>query len=315
MSVAVLGAGGWGTALAALLGRQFPVRLWARREALARGLQRERENRAYLPGVLLPSGVEVTANLEEALSADIALLALPSVGILPMLRQLPLDLGIVLCAKGLGAGGERLSSLAAELGFARVAVLSGPNHAEEIGRLLPAATVIASQDAAFAQLLQRRFKAPTLRIYTSADVVGVELGGVLKNVVAVAAGLCDGLKLGDNARASLITRGLREMHDYALSQGAREATLYGLSGLGDLVATATSLHSRNRAAGEALARGQALPSAGVVEGLRTAQLLSEWARQSERELPIVQAVNAVATGQLAPAAALSSLMEREPRAE
>lgn len=315
--VVILGAGGWGTALAAMLGHTRPVRLWARREEVAQELQTQRENRRYLPGVTLPPQVEVTGNLTAALQgAGHALLVLPSVGIPALLDTLPRGLGLLLCAKGLGPGGERLSTLAAQRGFGRVAVLSGPNHAEEVGHSQPAATVIASADSAFAHTLQAELMTPSLRVYTSTDLAGVELGGVLKNVVAIAAGLGDGLSLGDNARAAVITRGLREMRGYLLSQGGQESTLYGLSGLGDLVATATSVHSRNRAAGEALARGHN-PEAGgkVVEGLRTARLLSRWAEQHNQELPLVQMVAAVAAGAVAPRQALSSLMLRQPRAE
>ena len=317
MKLAVLGAGGWGTALAVALAPQHQVTLWARREELAAELRTSRVNAAYLPGVTLPPAVQVTDDLDRAIGgADFALLVVPSVGMGELLERLPGHLGVVLCAKGLAPGGTRLSELARESGFSRVAVLSGPNHAEEIGLGLPAATVVASADAAFAAQVQAQVMSASLRVYTSRDVPGVELGGVLKNVVAIAAGLGDGLHLGDNARASLITRGLREMARYLASQGANEGTVYGLSGLGDLVATATSRHSRNRAAGEALSRGET-PEAGgkVVEGLRTARLLSAWAQRSGADLPIVQAVAAVAAGQLAPLSALDALMRREARAE
>jgi len=314
----VLGAGGWGTALARSLALVHPnVTLWARREVLAEELRRSRVNTAYLPGVVLPESVNITSDLSAAVAgADFALLVVPSVGMSDLLRALPSSLGVVLCAKGLAPGGQRLSELAAALGFGRVAVLSGPNHAEEIGLGLPAATVVASADAEFARTVQLHLMTPNLRVYTSADVAGVELGGVLKNVVAVAAGLGDGLELGDNARASVITRGLREMARYLATQGAQEDTVYGLSGLGDLVATATSRHSRNRAAGEALARGVSSEQGGkVVEGLRTARLLSAWAEASGAELPIVQAVAAVSEGRLSPQQALALLMQREARAE
>uniref|UniRef100_UPI0025D74315 NAD(P)H-dependent glycerol-3-phosphate dehydrogenase n=1 Tax=Deinococcus sp. TaxID=47478 RepID=UPI0025D74315 len=318
MNLAVLGAGGWGTALAvSLAGHQAGVKLWARREDLAAELRRGRVNTAYLPGVPLPENIEITSDLTRALDgAGAALLAVPSVGMQALLSALPRDLAVVLCAKGLAPGGERLSVLASSLGFSRLAVLSGPNHAEEIGRGLPAATVVASQDAELARAVQDALMTPSLRVYTSSDVPGVELGGVLKNVVAVAAGLGDGLRLGDNARASVMTRGLREMARYLASQGAAPDTVYGLSGLGDLVATATSRHSRNRAAGEALARGE--PTAQgekVVEGLRTAGLLAAWAQAQGFELPIVQGVAAVASGQLTAQAALSALMSRGARPE
>lgn len=314
----VLGAGGWGTALAvgaARAGRD--VTLWARRPALVAELQQTRVNAAYLPGVALPEALRFTADLEEAVRrASFALVVVPSVGVPDLLAGLPRELGVVLCAKGLAPDGGQLTALARELGFARVAVLSGPNHAEEIGRGLPAATVVGSADAELALAVQSALMSPALRVYTSADETGVELGGVLKNVMALAAGLVDGLELGDNAKAALITRGLREMRRYLLALGAQEDTVYGLSGLGDLVATATSRHSRNRAAGEAMARGHS-PEAGgqVVEGLRTAGLLDAWATAHGHDLPIVRAVARVASGEWTPGVGVARLMERDAKAE
>lgn len=314
----VLGAGGWGTALAvgaARAGRD--VTLWARRPALVAELQQTRVNAAYLPGVALPEALRFTADLEEAVCrASFALVVVPSVGVPDLLAGLPRELGVVLCAKGLAPDGGQLTALARELGFARVAVLSGPNHAEEIGRGLPAATVVGSADAELALAVQSALMSPALRVYTSADETGVELGGVLKNVMALAAGLVDGLELGDNAKAALITRGLREMRRYLLALGAQEDTVYGLSGLGDLVATATSRHSRNRAAGEAMARGHS-PEAGgqVVEGLRTAGLLDAWATAHGHDLPIVRAVARVASGEWTPGVGVARLMERDAKAE
>lgn len=315
--VLVLGAGGWGTALAVMLAaHERDVTLWARRKDFARELADRRENAAYLPGVRLPDGVRVTADLSVAESFDWALVVVPSAGVEDLLRALPRRLGVVLCAKGLAGGGRRLSELARDLGFARVAVLSGPNHAEEVGRLLPAASVVASPDERFALAVQRAVLTPTLRVYTSPDLVGVELGGVLKNVMALAAGMVDGLGLGDNAKASLMTRGLREMGRYLSSQGAQEDTVYGLSGLGDLMATATSQHSRNRAAGERIARGQDPGQGGkAVEGLRTAQLLSDWAQAHGHDLPIVRAVRRVVAGEWTPGEGLASLMGREAKPE
>ncbi|WP_231557322.1 NAD(P)H-dependent glycerol-3-phosphate dehydrogenase [Deinococcus sp. YIM 77859] len=318
LNVPVLGAGGWGTALAVAAVRAGQqATLWARRADFAAQLARERENREYLPGVELPSGVKVTSTLREAvMGADFALVVVPSVGVPDLLAQLPRTLGVVLCAKGLAPDGGRLTDLARALGFTRIAILSGPNHAEEIGRGLPAATVVASADAALARGVQAALLSPTLRVYTSGDEVGVELGGVLKNVIALAAGMVDGLHLGDNAKASLMTRGLREMRRYLVSQGAHEDTVYGLSGLGDLVATATSRHSRNRAAGEAIARGQNPAQGGkVVEGLRTAGLLDAWATAHGHDLPIVRAVARVASGEWTPEEGIASLMERDAKAE
>lgn len=314
----ILGAGGWGTALAVNAARTGqPVTLWARRPEVASRLAEVRENREYLPGILLPDSVHLTSDLAEAVQdAEWALVVVPSVGVPDLLAQLPRSLGVVLCAKGLAPDGGRLTDLARSLGFARVAVLSGPNHAEEVGRGLPAATVVASTDDSLALAAQTALMTPSLRVYTSTDEVGVELGGVLKNVIALAAGLGDGLQLGDNAKATLITRGLREMGRYLLSQGAQEETVYGLSGLGDLVATATSPHSRNRAAGEAIARGQNPAQGGkVVEGLRTAGLLDAWATAHGHDLPIVRAVARVAAGDWTPALGLRHLMERDAKAE
>ena len=321
MSVLVLGAGGWGTALAVLTARRrpvtsHPVTLWARRPDFAAELQVGRENRAYLPGVTFPEGLSVTDNLSVADAYSWALVATPAAGVEDLLAQLPPDLGLVLCAKGLAGGGARLSAVAQARGFARVAVLSGPNHAEEVARGLPAATVVASGDAGFAGEVQAALVAPSLRVYSSPDLTGVELGGVLKNVIALAAGMVDGLELGDNAKAALITRGLAETRRYLVSQGAHEDTVFGLSGLGDLVATATSPHSRNRAAGEAIARGQDPRQGGqVVEGLRTAALLDRWAEAHGEELPIVRAVARVVAGSWTPERGLAFLMERDLKPE
>lgn len=314
MKVAVLGAGGFGTALARSALPGGPVTLWARRSEFAARLVQERENRDYLPGVPLPPELEVTADLGAALAgAAFALVVVPSRGVEALLAELPRELPLVLCAKGLSTSGERLSVAAARLGFARVAVLSGPNHAEEIGRALPAASVVASADAALAATVQARLGGAALRLYTSPDLAGAELGGVLKNVIALAAGMCDGLGLGDNAKAALLTRGLREMGRYLAAQGAAPETVYGLSGLGDLMATAGSPHSRNRAAGESIVRGEA--PRGTVEGMRSAELLAAWAQEHGVELPITGAVQAVIAGRLAPLEAALEMMGRPPRAE
>lgn len=313
----VLGAGGWGTALAVSAAGRGPVTLWARRPEVAAELARVRVNGAYLPGVTLPAAVHVTADLGAAVAgAAFALVVVPSVGVPELLAGLPRDLGVVLCAKGLAPDGGALTALARGLGFTRVAVLSGPNHAEEIGRGLPAATVVASRDEALARAVQAALMTPALRVYTSRDETGVELGGVLKNVMALAAGLVDGLGLGDNAKAAIITRGLREMRRYLVALGAQEDTVYGLSGLGDLVATATSVHSRNRAAGEAIARGVDPAQGGkVVEGLRTAGLLDAWASAHGHDLPIVRAVARVASGEWSVERGITSLMDRGAKAE
>lgn len=316
--VTVLGAGGWGTALALAACRAGGESLlWARRPEFAAQLVHTRVNTEYLPGIVLPETVTVTSDLGAATTAaDWVLVVVPSVGVPELLQQLPRHLGLVLCAKGLAPDGSQLSALAARMGFERVAVLSGPNHAEEIGLGLPAATVVASRDQLLTQAVQGALMSSTLRVYTSEDVTGVELGGVLKNVMALAAGMSDGLELGDNAKASLLTRGLLEMNRYLAALGAEEDTVYGLSGLGDLIATATSQHSRNRAAGEAIARGASPQQGGkVVEGLRTAGLLDAWATAHGHDLPIVRAVSRVCAGEWSPKEGVERLMERGAKAE
>ncbi|QFP77958.1 NAD(P)H-dependent glycerol-3-phosphate dehydrogenase [Deinococcus sp. AJ005] len=317
-ALSILGAGGWGTALAVGAARRGQdVILWARRPELVAELTQTRMNTDYLPGVPLPEALRFTSDLAEAVDgADFALVVVPSVGVPELLEGLPRKLGVVLCAKGLAPDGGQLSTLARQMGFTRVAVLSGPNLASEIGRGLPAATVVASSDQALALAVQSALMSPALRVYTSSDEVGVELGGVLKNVMALAAGLVDGLELGDNAKSALITRGLREMRRYLLALGAQEDTVYGLSGLGDLFATATSPLSRNRSAGEAIARGQQPGHGGqVVEGLRTAGLLDAWATAHGHDLPIVRAVARVASGAWTLETGITSLMERDAKAE
>lgn len=321
--LAILGAGGWGTALAlAAIRAGQHVKLWARRAEFAQELRQHGENRRYLPNVPLPPQPQllISSQIAEVLTgASMVFVVVPSVGVPEILADLSSDykrVPLVLCAKGLASDGQPLSEWASSWHFDKVAVLSGPNHAEEIGRGLPAATVVASQDEQHALTVQGLLTSPSFRLYTSRDVIGVELGGVLKNVMAVAAGMSDGLQLGDNAKASLLTRGLREMSCYLDTLGALPETVYGLSGLGDLLTTATSKHSRNRAAGEAIARGNNPEQGGkVVEGLRTARLLHDWALAEGHDLPIVAAVAKVVSNECSPEDALADLMSRHPRAE
>ena len=325
MKVAVLGAGAWGTALAVVLASKgVPVGLWARRKELAEAMLAARENRDYLPGVALPPYIQPTADAAEALEgAAFAVVAVPSKALRGVLADLPAAPAYVSATKGLVAEGgalRRVSEVIREVtGARRVAVLSGPNHAEEVARFLPAATVVASSDEGFAREVQAAFTTPWFRVYTSRDLVGVELGGALKNVIALAAGMVDGLRLGDNARAALITRGLREIVRFGVAQGAREQTFYGLSGVGDLIATATSLHSRNRGAGERLVRGLTLEALErerqVVGGVYTVRALYDWSRARGVELPITEAVYRVVYEKEDPIRALSALMGRELKPE
>ncbi|WP_038049153.1 NAD(P)H-dependent glycerol-3-phosphate dehydrogenase [Thermus caliditerrae] len=322
MKVAILGAGAWGTALGVLLAsRGVPTALLARRKEQAEALRAMRENRDYLPGVALPAYLYPTADPEEALEgAELAVVALPSKALEETLKVLPLAPWYLSATKGLFFREEELwtaSQVIAALTGRPVAALSGPNHAEEVARFLPTASVAAGP-LELAKRVQELFSGPTFRVYTSPDLRGVELGGALKNVLALAAGMVDGLRLGDNAKAALLTRGLREMVRFGTALGGEEATFYGLSGLGDLLATAYSLHSRNRGAGERLVRGEALErleDRGVVEGLYAVKALMAWKEKAGVELPIAEAVYRVAYEGLDPLKALSALMAREPKPE
>lgn len=322
MKVAVLGAGAWGTALGVLLASKgVPTALWARRKEFAEDLRARRENKDYLPGVALPAYLYPTADPEEALEgAELAVVALPSKALEETLRGLPLAPWYLSATKGLFFQEGRLrtpSEVVEDLAGRPVAVLSGPNHAEEVARFLPTASVAAGP-LELAKWVQELFSGPTFRVYTSRDRRGVELGGALKNILALAAGMVDGLRLGDNAKAALLTRGLREMVRFGTALGGEEATFYGLSGLGDLLATAYSFHSRNRGAGERLVRGEALErleDRGVVEGLYAVKALMAWREKEGLELPIAEAVYGVVYGGLDPLKALSSLMAREPKGE
>ncbi|WP_114313912.1 NAD(P)H-dependent glycerol-3-phosphate dehydrogenase [Thermus caldifontis] len=321
MKVAILGAGAWGTALGVLLaGKGVPTALWARRKEQAEALRATRENRDYLPGVALPAYLYPTADPEEALEgAELAVVALPSKA-LEEIGALPRAPWYLSATKGLffKEGGLYTPSEVVEALTGRpVAVLSGPNHAEEVARFLPTASVAAGP-LGLAKRVQELFSGPTFRVYTGQDRRGVELGGALKNVLALAAGMVDGLRLGDNAKAALLTRGLREMVRFGTALGGEEATFYGLSGLGDLLATAYSLHSRNRGAGERLVRGEALErleDRGVVEGLYAVKAVMAWRERTGLELPIAEAVYGVVYGGLDPLKALSALMAREPKGE
>jgi len=319
LKVAVLGAGAWGTALSVVLGvKGVPVGLWTRDAERAQQMRERREN-PRLPGAVLPPYVQPTADPEEALKgAAFAVVALPSRALAGVLKALPPAPAYVSGTKGLFFEEGRLlrpsEVIARVTGATRIAALTGPNHAEEVGRLLPAAAVVASPDAAFAAEVQAAFTGPVFRVYTRRDLLGAELGGALKNVVALAAGMVDGLGLGDNAKAALITRGLAEMVRFGTALGAETATFYGLAGLGDLVATATSRHSRNRWAGERIVRGEPIEGR-TVEGLPTAKALLAWSREAGVELPITEAVYRVAFLKEDPASVLTELMQRVPKEE
>lgn len=327
-AVAVIGAGSWGTALAVQLGRNgMAVRLWARDPTSALAIEGARENRLYLPGVLLPEGVLVTADHAEALDGSgLVILAVPSHFLRnvlrPMAAAVPRGAVLLSAAKGFEPSSAlRMSEVLGQVvpGCA-AAVLSGPSFAREVAAGLPTALVVASTDAGVARGLQARLSAPAFRLYTNRDVVGVETGGALKNVMAIATGLSDGLGLGENARAALITRGLAETGRLALALGGQPATLAGLAGLGDLVLTCTGSQSRNQRIGLAIATGQTLAQAEastpmVAEGVRTVASALMLAGRAAVSMPICDEVSAVLFGAKPVKEALASLLAREPRPE
>jgi glycerol-3-phosphate dehydrogenase (NAD(P)+) len=329
MKIAVLGAGAWGTALAAAAAAAgHDTRLWARDAAQAAAIQATHANTRYLPEVALPLALQATADLPAALAhgaADDGLLviAAPMAGLRGLLQALPAAAPALWLCKGFEAGTGLLGhEIARTLRPGQpCGVLSGPSFALEVARGLPTALVAASRDAELAARAVQAFHGGALRVYTSTDIVGVEVGGALKNVLAIATGIVDGLPgAGLNARAALITRGLAEMTRLGLALGARADTFMGLSGLGDLVLTATGSLSRNRAVGLALAAGRSLPEAlaelgHVAEGVPTAAVALARAQALGVEMPITAAVVAVLEGRLAPAQAVALLMAREARAE
>lgn len=328
--VAVLGAGSWGTALADALRRNgHTTVVWGRSEETARQIREERRNERYLAGVRLARGLEATTELAEALEgAEVVVCVVPSHVLREVMERTAPHLGeplLVSATKGIEiATGLRMSEvLAATVGseLARGAVvLSGPSFADELARRLPTAVVAASRDPDAARRAQALFQNDHFRLYTQHDVIGTELGGALKNVIALAAGMSDGLSLGDNARAALITRGLAEMARLAVRLGAREATLAGLAGIGDLVLTCTGDLSRNRRTGLEIGAGRSPEEAvegmgSVVEGFRTARAARDLAVRHRVEMPIVEAVYSILYERLAPREALAALMAREPKPE
>jgi glycerol-3-phosphate dehydrogenase (NAD(P)+) len=329
--VAVLNAGGWGTALAVVLARAgHAVRLWARRPEQAAALAAARVNEAYLPGVSLPDAVLPTNDLGAAVAGCAAVVVVPISAALQELARrvsplLPDDALVVHGTKGLERESLLRLSQVVERELrpshqGRVAVLSGPTHAEEVGRGIPAAAVVASPDSASSAALQGILSGPSFRVYTNPDVVGVELCGALKNVVALATGIGDGLGGGDNARAALITRSLAEISRLVVEAGGRAETVAGLAGVGDLVATCTSRHSRNRRAGEQIGRGVPLDrvlaeSPQVVEGVPATRAALALARRYGVTMPIVEQAHAVLFEGRDPRDAMFELMARDPTAE
>lgn len=304
-TVAVIGSGSWGTALAIQLKRAGNnVILWSFKEEEAAAILSERENKEFLPGIKLDSDIVITSKDEDVTWADMIVFSTPSKFVRNMAKRFAPFVKenqiVVNVAKGLEKGSLlRLSQvIKEEIPQCRVAVLSGPSHAEEVGRNMATAIVAASEDASVAEEVQNTFMTPMFRVYTNSDIVGVELGGALKNLIALAAGISDGCGFGDNTKAALMTRGLHEISRLGVAMGAKRETFAGLAGVGDLIVTCTSMHSRNRRAGILLGQGKTLKEAldevhMVVEGVSNAKAAYELSKKLNINMPITHEINTV----------------------
>jgi glycerol-3-phosphate dehydrogenase (NAD(P)+) len=326
MKIGVIGGGAWGTALAALAAEQGETLLWARNTDVVAMINRDHANAPYLPDVTLPHSLKATGVLADLRDCSALVLAVPAQTLRAFAQQigsaLPGHMPLVIAAKGIEAATGLLPAevIAQVLPHRPLAILTGPNFAAEVARGLPAAATLACSDAALGERLMQRLGRPTFRPYLSDDVTGAQIGGAVKNVLAIACGIVIGRKLGDNARAALITRGLAEMTRLGLAMGAKRETLMGLSGLGDLVLTCSGPQSRNLSVGVALGEGRTLEEimAGrrtVAEGVHTAPALQILARNLEVELPICAAVDAILHRGASIDDVLSALLARPFRAE
>jgi len=325
---AVIGSGGWGTALSIIWSQQGRnVLLWGRDSARVEQLKKMRENSAHLPGVKLPEGIGLTSDLKACADADLIVFVTRSTALRDTAVQLKnvkikRDAALLSCVKGIEHGsGKRMSEILMEIFPDHpIAVLSGPNLAAEVARALPTATVLACRQPEIAADLQRFLSTPRFRIYTGEEIAGVELGGALKNVFAIAAGAGDGLGLGDNSKAALVTRALAEMVRLGTKMGGELRTFYGLSGAGDLIATCFSRRSRNRRVGEHLGHGLSIDEitatmGTVAEGIPTAKSAYECARRLEVDTPIIDQVYSLIYEGKPPARAMEELLQRDQKAE
>lgn len=327
--VTIIGSGAMATACSILLAEHAgqEVALWIRRPEQAGEMQAVRENRRLLPGVPIPESVQITSDIEAALAgAAFLVIAIPTKylrsALSSLASHLTADRPVVSVVKGLEEETFlRPSEIIADvLGSRAVVALGGPSHAEEIARRLPASVVAASGDIALARQVQRMFNTDRFRVYTNVDIVGVELAGALKNVIAIAAGICDGLQYGDNAKSALMTRGIVEITRFGMALGAERTTFYGLAGMGDLITTCISPYGRNRMVGERLGQGESLQEIldsmdAVAEGVTTTRSVHELAEQKGIEMPITAEVYRVLFEGKSPAEATDSLMARPPREE
>lgn len=330
MKTAVIGAGGWGTTLAQLLAeRQHDVTLWARSETYAREMRERRENRIYLPGVTLNPRIDITHDAAHLEGREFYVFAVPTQATREVATLLSPhiahdDAVYISASKGIEKGTmKRVTELLSEalsVDSARTLALSGPSHAEEVIRGIPTAIVIAGEDQSLAKEVQAAFLLPYFRVYWSSDVTGVELCGALKNVIAICAGIIDGVGYGDNTKAALMTRGLAEMRRLGVALGGEEHTFSGLAGLGDLIVTCASRHSRNRFVGEEIGKGRKLAEIltemkMVAEGVTTADSARELARAHKIEMPIVEETYRILFEGKDPKAATYDLMTRNPKSE
>ena len=326
MNIAILGAGAWGTALAIVLSARHTVTLWARDAEQARALERSRRNERYLPDVSLPESVRVSASLDRSLeSATLALVATPTAGLretLRALRRAGRGVPVLWVCKGFERSSARLPHeiAEAELGDTRCGALSGPSFALEVAQGRPTALTLASRDAEFARAMALELHQSTLRVYFSNDLPGVDIGGGGMIVIAIATGICDGLALGLNARAALITRGLAEITRLGVALGGRRETFMGLAGAGDLILTCTGNLSRNRQVGQLLAEGHPIEDilsklGHVAEGVYSAREISRIADERSIDMPINKAVFEVLYKGLGPQEAVQSLLGRDPKEE
>jgi glycerol-3-phosphate dehydrogenase (NAD(P)+) len=326
--IAIVGAGGWGIALAVLWSRQEnEITLWGNDVARAEKLRTTRENPDYLPGVKLPDSIQVTSNIADCAEADLIVFVTPSIALRCVANRLRpshsnSESVFLSCTKGIEHGtGMRMSEILGEI-FPQntIAVLSGPNLAAEVSRDLPTATVLGCPVPECAEELQRHLGSERFRIYSSDEMIGIELGGALKNVFAIPAGVSDGFGLGDNSKSALVTRSLAELLRLGTAMGGNARTFYGLSGAGDLIATCFSQHSRNRRVGEKLGRGETLEQilAGthmVAEGIPTSKSAYECARRLQIETPIIDQIYSVLYEGKRPDQAMQELLGRDQKAE
>ena len=326
--IGVLGAGSWGTALTWLLTNNgHEVTLWSIMEAEVEMLRTKREHTSKLPGVKLQESIQLTSNLEEAMAdKDVLVLAVPSPYTRSTAQKMApyLKKGQIVVNVAKGVEEHTLMTLSQiieeELPEANVAVLSGPSHAEEVGRKLPTTCVIGAKTKKTAEYLQSMFNSRVFRVYTSPDILGIELGGALKNVIALAAGIADGLGYGDNTKAALITRGIAEIARLGMKMGGKLETFTGLTGIGDLIVTCASVHSRNRKAGYLMGQGKSMQEAMdevnmVVEGVYSAKAAASLAKKYEVPMPIVEEINRILFEGKDPKKAVDDLMQRESKIE